>query len=698
MSMQNKTVIRALSAALLSSTALVASHQAFAAEATVLEAITVEGQSVPAIITTDVHRTDVAPTADGGSFLKSIPGIDAVRMGGHGLDPVIRGQQQEQLNIISDGAFVYGGCPNRMDPPAALTAIETYDSVTVEKGFQSVRHGPGGSGGTVILERNAPSLDAVKPYQIKAGVAVNSNGGGVNSNLDMAVKAGSGYIRALGTKSRASDYEDGKGKKVRSAFKQWSGGLDIGWTPGNGTELSFSAERDRTDDVLFAGAGMDAPYGITDVVRLKFKTELDGTAQALRFNAYDSRVDHLMDNYSLRAFGGGMYMRTPTTSNTTGFKAEVDIDAGDIPMLVGMDFKRLDRDAVRYSGMNASNVNTTQSVVWPGITSREIGLFGEGTMALDKAATIKVGLRYDNVRVTADTADVVATVGGGQTRSANQLYTMYYGHGFTTQVENNVSGLIRYQQKMDADTTVYASAARSVRTANTVERAMAADMANATMRRVGNPNINPEEHYQIDFGGDAKIAGVNVSASAYYDYVKDFIFRDVARGQAGMAMSDSAVVYRNIDATLMGVDLTANHTFTNQVSLNGSFSYVRGQNEESNSALPQIPPLKVSMDVSYPMSDWLLGTRVSAASKQTRVDSSTATGSGRDVGKTAGYVTADLYASRPVGDSFEVGLGVTNVFDKTYANHLNKSNSFDNTETQVNEPGRSFYVRMTGEF
>lgn len=701
MKYQTNPVRRVLYATLLTSTAFIAnSHSTLAADTTVLESIVIKGQSLPAIISGDVHRTDMSPMVDGGSFLRSVPGVDAVRMGGHGMDPIIRGQQQEQLNIISDGSFVFGGCPNRMDPPAALTAIDTFDTVTVEKGFQSVSHGPGGSGGTVILERKAPVLDSDKPYQVKAGLAVNSNGAGVNANITAAAKVSEGYVRALGTKSRSNNYKDGNGTKVRSAFKQWSSGLEVGWTPGNGTELSLNAERDRTDDMLFAGASMDSPYGVTDMVRVKFAKAFEGAAiDTLRFNAYDSRVNHLMDNYSLRAVGS-MYMRTPSTSNTTGFKVETDASAGDIPILLGVDFRKIDRDATRYGGMTASTLNTIQSFVWPGINSREIGMFGEGTLALDDRRSLKAGLRYDNVHVTANKADTVADVAMGvaNDRSANQLYRLYYGSGFSTVNEHNVSGLLRYEQKIDANTTTYATVSRSVRTANTTERAMAADMATATQRWVGNPNIKPEQHYQIELGADTQVGGWGITSSAYYNRVQDYIFRDTARGQAGILLNDKATVYRNIDATLMGLDLTAQHTFANQLSLNGSMSYTRGQNEETNNPLPQIPPLKLAMDVSYPMGEWLMGTRMNAAMKQSRVDTDTATGSGRDVGKTKSWVTADLYAARPITDSMELGFGVNNVFDRAYANHLNKSNAFDTSEVQVNEPGRSFYLRMTGTF
>jgi len=663
----------------------------------VLEGIVVEGQSLPAIINTELNRTDMPPAADVGEFLKNIPGVDAIRMSGHGLDPVIRGQQQEQLNIISDGAFMYGGCPSRMDPPAALTSIDTYDSVTVEKGFQSVRHGPGGTGGAVILERNAPMLSDEKPYEVKFGVGGQSNDSAYNSSLGVSYKLGEGFARATGSKSRAGNYSDGSGKEVRSAFSQWSTGLELGWTPNAQTELSVGFERDRVDDVLFAGAGMDSPYGVTDVVRLKFNKDLEGDLlKGVRFNAYDSRVDHLMDSYSLR--NAVMFMRTPSTSDTQGFKIEGDVAIAGTPVVLGVDYKNLDRTAIRYRGTNATNVGTAQAYIWPGVTSREIGVFGEGSVNLGERRSVKLGLRYDNVKVTADKANTVASVTGAINRSANQLYAMYYGYSFTNVTENNLSGLARFEQKFDKDTTTYLTLSRSVRTANTTERTIAADHMTAAQRQIGNARLNPEKHYQIDLGVNAKLGGYGMSASAYYDRVNDYIFRDVARGQSDILLNDSAVVFRNIDANLMGVDLSMNRTFDSKLSMSGSLSFTRGENGDTNGALAQIPPLKMTMDLSYPVEGWLLGMRANAAAKQTRVDDSTATGSGRDVGQTSSYVTADLYGSRPMLDNLELGLGVTNLLNKTYANHLNKSNSFDTTETQVNEPGRSFYVRLTGTF
>ncbi len=91
------------------------------------------------------------------------------RSGGHGIDPIIRGQRQNQLNILLDGAYVNGACPNRMDPPTSYSPIETYDTVKVIKGSQTVIYGGGGSGGTILFERKTPRLSDDKFFRSKIG-------------------------------------------------------------------------------------------------------------------------------------------------------------------------------------------------------------------------------------------------------------------------------------------------------------------------------------------------------------------------------------------------------------------------------------------------------------------------------------------------------------------------------------------------
>ena len=84
-----------------------------------LSTIVVEGtQQVPGELSLS-PKSSPAPAADAGEWLRRLNGVEGIRMGGHGLDPVIRGQQGNALNVLIDGGYVFGGCPNRMDPPTA---------------------------------------------------------------------------------------------------------------------------------------------------------------------------------------------------------------------------------------------------------------------------------------------------------------------------------------------------------------------------------------------------------------------------------------------------------------------------------------------------------------------------------------------------------------------------------------------------
>ena len=94
----------------------------------------------------------------------------------------------------------------------------------------------------------------------------------------------------------------------------------------------------------------------------------------------------------------------------------------------------------------------------------------------------------------------------------------------------------------------------------------------------------------------------------------------------------------------------------------------------------------------------MVGVRMRAAFRQPRADVETNFNSGLDVGKTGGYAVFDLYSEVMALEPVSISFGVTNLFDQTYANHLSRSSSFDPEVVQVNEPGRSFFLRASATF
>ena len=621
------------------------------------------------------------PPADGGEFLRAVPGVDAGRMGGHGLELVIRGQTQNQLNIIDTGSFTFGGCPNRMDPPAATAGISRADKIIVERGYQSVTNGPGGSGGSVILEREAPEFEEDNPLSFGLSAGLSSNSGKVNVSGDFSLDLGQGfYLEGYSDYKTADNYEDGDGTPVRSSYTQKSAGLTFGYE-GNGVDLAFDIERDKVEDALFPGAGMDSPLSDTSIYRLRGGVDLDaGILRRIEGNLFLSEVDHVMDNFTLRP-AGAMYARTPTTSDTHGGKLEAHLKFGATEAKVGLDLVSNNRMATLYSGMAAAPVLAETStlarfLMWPDVTISQTGLYGETITDLSDRTTLTLGARYDYVRATAGAA---GTVPGGATASPNTFYTAQYGTTFdAAREEHNFGGLARIDYALDADSTVFVGLSRSVRTADATERAM------AKSDWVGNPDIAPEKHHQLDLGYERDGGNYTFNAAIYADRVNDYILRD----QFTVA---GVTTYRNIDAFLTGIEMSGSWT-RGGFTLLADATYTRGKNRTDGRDLAQIPPLSGSVTMSYGENAWNAGGRVNWAMSQDDIDPA------RDPGVTPGWATLDLFGSYELTEKATLVAGVDNVFDKTYANHLSRTNVFDPTMFQVNEPGRTFYINLEMRF
>lgn len=653
----------------------------------VLAPITVKGgapQDGPMTSILPTSGMSTLPASDAAEVLRSVPGVTSGRMGGHGLELVIRGQQQNQLNIIDAGSFTYGACPNRMDPPTSTASLNRADTIIVEKGYSSVTNGPGGSGGSVILEREAPGFDSGKRIEGTLSAGTGTNGTGTELGGTLSVDLGKGfYIEGGLDHATAGNYTDGSGRTVRSAFDQTNAGLTLGYV-GERFDLAFDVDYSLAEDVLFPGAGMDSPMDETFVYRLRGGVDVNaGILNRIEGNLYVSTVDHVMDNYSLRPVGM-MAMRTPSSSDTTGGKLEAHLSFGATEAKLGVDYQSNNRFAAMYAGMpgmirqlDAADPTRMRFLMWPDVTIEQTGLYFESETDLSDRARLKFGARYDHVRADAGAANVSPALDGG--RTPNTYYLAQYGTTFNSaRTEDNFGGLIRLEYDLTPDTTLFAGLSRSVRTADATERAM------ARANWVGNPDIDPEKHHQLDLGVQIDKGNWYLNASAYADWVEDYILRD-------QFSVPGVITYRNVSARLSGVELSAGWE-RNGLEIWGDVTYTHGENETYNAPLAQIPPLQGQVSVAYGRDGWRAGARVNWAADQDRIDLF------RDPGATPGYTTLDLFGSYELHENTVLLAGMNNVTDETYANHLSRSNLFDTAVTQVNEPGRTFYIKLESKF
>ena len=658
------------------------------AQAEHVPVIYVEGELPDQIGEVIEPQQEIAAPVDTGAWLRSLPGVSGTRLGGHGIDPVIRGQGETRVNVLLDGAYVHGGCPNRMDPATSYAPLTSYDKITLIRGNQTVRYGGGGSGGTLLLERDTqPFADGDGP-RLRADAGYGSNGDRREATLDGALGNELGYARVITGLSKANNYEDGDGNDVRSAYDERGANLLLGYTPNAQTLLELGVEAVRGEDILYAG-GMDAPKSDHDAVRLKFSQQAEQASRGhVSAELYHSDVEHLMDNYSLRPLSMMMMpMSVPSDSTTDGGRLQYET-SGARNWLVGIDTQRNDREATRYSDIAQTMVN---SYMWPGVSLDQWGVFVEHGIPLAERQHLRAGLRYDRIDAEADRANADPM---GMPMSPNQLYMLYYSATAQDVSENNVGGFLRYTHEIESSPITWnATLSRSVRTADATERFMAANGMTPDARWVGNPTLDPEQHHQFELGAQAESAGWDLNGAVYVDEVSDFILRD--RAHSTNPMLGNATIYRNVDARLYGTELGAARTWAQVWQSSATIAYVYGENRSDDRALAQIAPLELGLELRYVQSAWDVGGRLRVVDNQTRVDDDPSIGSGLDAGETSGFAVLDLSGRYALNKQVDVKLGVDNIFDRTYAEHLNRANDFDPVQVQINEPGRNIWLRLS---
>jgi iron complex outermembrane receptor protein len=688
--------------------ALVLSSQVALAQTEQLPPVTVEATTLSDASTVSAAPAEIvpAPVSDGGELLRAIPGMSGSRMGGQAIDPIIRGQKATQLNILLDGAYVHGGCPNRMDPPTAYTATDSYDRVTVIKGSQTVLYGSGGSGGTVLFERRTPAFSDTEHFRGRLSGGYRDNADTKELGADLATGNRQGFLRALLDWKDAGNYQDGDGNDVHSAYNKRGGSVILGYTPDAATRLELSAEANRERDSLYAGAGMDSPYSDADTYRLRFeRSRTSGPFDGLKAELYLSQVDHLMDNHSLRTPPAMMMMwkDAPSSSDTVGGRLSVDLSSGNALWTVGVDLQNNDRDAERLRTMNGA----VEAILWPGATLDQSGVFAEVELPVVERGSLRGGLRYD--RVEADISrgdqayDVTQSFAGETPTTSNELYALYYADVRNSARENNIGGFLRYEQPVfDGKARAAIGVSRSVRTADATERYLASRMVMnmampMDMSWVGNTTLAPEKHQQVEASLSWGGSGWHSALSVFVDKVDDFILRDRARAQAGILLNrPSVTIYRNVDATLAGFEWQGDHRWSTALRSTASLAYVNAQNDTDGRNIAQTPPLEASVGLDYERGPWALAGVVRANATQHEIDPL----SGLDVGKTSGWAVLDLYGRYKPAKAVTVSAGVDNLFDATYAYHVNRaaSDPFNPAAVQVNEPGRSLWLKAAVDF
>ncbi|KWI69705.1 TonB-dependent copper receptor [Burkholderia ubonensis] len=621
------------------------------------------------------------PASDGADYLKTIPGFASIRSGGTNGDAVLRGMFGSRLNILANGMPTLGACPGRMDAPTSYIAPESYDKLTVVKGPQTVLYGPGASAGTVLFERTTRRFD--KPGMRFDGSLVGGSFGRNDQNIDVTAGTPDVYGRVTANHAHSDDYKDGNGRTVPSQWDKWNADAALGWTPDDHTRVELTAGG-GDGYARYAGRGMDGAHFRRETFGLSFdKQHIGDVLDRVEARVYYNEADHVMDNYTLRqpdpTSSMPMRMASEVRRRTLGARAAATFRFGDdFKLVAGVDAQsnRLDSRSAMGRQNYADKPWSAQTTMW------NAGAFGELTWYASDASRVIGGARVDY----ASARDKRPTT-GGMMGKPNPTFDDDRSRVLP-------SGFIRYERDLTAlPLTWYAGIGHAERFPDYWE------LFSAKRGPAGAVNafsaVKPEKTTQLDIGAQYRSERLDAWVSAYAGYVQDFILFNYAAGMMG-----STTQATNVNAQIMGGEAGVAWRPVAPLRVETSLAYAWGRNVATGDPLPQMPPLEARFGVEYTRGAWSAGGLWRVVASQHRYALNEGNVVGKDFGPSAGFGVLSLHAQYNVSKTVQVSVGVDNVLNKAYTEHLNLAGNAGfgyAANTPVTEPGRTAWVRVSAK-
>ena len=619
----------------------------------------IHDQSAVQVVTDPKIPRQPVPASDAADYLQTIPGFSAVRSGGTNGDPVFRGQFGSRLPLLTNGTQMLGACPGRMDTPSSYIAPETFDVLTLIKGPQTVLWGPGASAGVVRFERERPDF-AAGPVNFTASL-LGASAGRNDQNADLAAGNDQFYARISANHSHGQDYKDGDGTSIPSGWNKWNADAALGWTPDADTLVELSAGA-GDGWARSAARGMDGTQFRRDSLGLRLqKQNITPWLSKVEAQIYRNEADHLMDNFQRRPLPPGkMAMASNVKRVVTGGRIAATLQP--TPALtadIGLDLQRNTHEGRSGMGMSYLNKPWVRDAKFA-----NLGLFSELRWQAAPSTLWVGGLRLDRAQAW-DYRNPAST----HKRDESAL----------------PSGFVRWEQTLSSGATTYVGLGH-------VQRFP--DYWELISGKAGNvfATLEPEKTTQLDVGANWKGQNWQFWTSAYVGMVRDFILFDYASNPSKA---------RNIDARTAGFELGGSYKLAPAWTAQATVAYTWGSNRSDSTALPQMPPLEARLGLDYAQGPWTAGALWRLVAAQHRYTQDQGNVVGRDMGASSGFGVLSLHASYRVQRQLKITVGVDNLLDKTYAEHLNLAGNAGfgfPANTRLNEPGRTLWLRADMQF
>lgn len=625
---------------------------------------------------------------DAGGLLRNITGVNAVRRGPVGLDPVVRGLRGDEVGIYVDGSRSSASCPTRMDTPLSHFDPTDISEIKVVKGPYALTWGAGNMSAIWVKTKSLTGLaDNTVQAHITSGYQSNSNElseiGSVTGK-----QSGIGFLIHGALRKQGNYDAGGAGESVPAQFStrelQGKVGIPIQKNGSLTASLGFQ-NQGKTD---YPGRLLTARYFNEYNSELDYEFDPVGhVLQSVTAQVYANHIDHAMNNDGKptalpdpnRMPPFAINVVATTHSTVIGGRANATLNLGNTwNMEIGGDSYTAYKKANRTVSRKDNGMVMFSDLIWPNGVLTDAGLFVRMKRNIGERLQATGTVRYDYVYANADTAsDFFRTNVSDQLKSTKGM----------------LNGAVTVNYTLNSAWSVgfgYGSVARTPSITERYSDRFPSTKAQTSAEFVGNPALKPERNNQVDLYLQANYNNVSWSFDGFVRSMHNYITINPTNLPKRLPLSPRTVYqYVNGQAVFHGFESSLVVRPIIPLQLRGSISYLWGDNRSLSEPAIGISPFQLDTGVRYTFQNtplYLDGT-VHFVGTQDRV----ATLLGETT--TNGHVTADLRSGFTLWTRIMVETGVTNLTNVYYVDHLNSKNPF--TGQPIPEPGRVLYINVS---
>ncbi len=614
-------------------------------------------------------------------IINNEPGITLVRDGIWGTDINIRGLSRQNIVTLVDGNRI----ETATNHAAGLSLIDMFDIQRIEviKGGVSSLYGTGATGGVInVTTKNVLYTDIFHLTGTLSSGYNSVNEGGIG-NISITSSNSNWFIKLSGSLRSAINTQTPQGRIPNSQFRDNYLSATIGLIPFENHEVRFNFQNFSGKDIGIPG-GKTFPQTATARYLI---AEREMYSIEYRLNNLIPSLVNCLVKYFYQGIERSVELKPNATTttlpranhNTNGLQFQTNWLLDNYNQLAaGIDFWQR-----KYSGFRETIVKTssttkiTADYPVPNSKYMSTGFFAQNELRLlNNKLIFTVGGRFDFIKVTNDEVRnpaYVITNGTITYSSLNPLASFSAGK----YDDNSWSGNLGIIHSLTNSIDVTFNFAHAFRSPVLEERFQYINLGGDVY--IGNPNLKSEIGNFIDAGFRIWNEEISLKSNFFYNSFDNLVIDKPI-------IADSLYQKANVGkARLFGFDFGLEYNLTNKIMLYASTSFVRGENTENKTDLPQVPPLNGRIGIK---SNILKYISVEVASTFFMQQNKIALGER----STSGYVLFDLYLSSMTFDlnffTCRLFTGVENMFDKQYRNHLST-----NRGQILSEPGRNFFIK-----